>query len=261
MRKLWIEVRSSLWFVPGLLVLTAIGLALGLVEVDLTFAQQLQAQRWQPLLNTGAEGARGMLTAIAGSMITVAGVVFSMTIVTLSLASTQYTPRILRNFMRDRANQIVLGIFVAIFAYCLIVLRTIRGGAEKDGAGFVPLLAVAFAMLLALLSIGCLIFFIHHVATSIQASSILSAIAQQTMRAIETLFPKELGRRRGGRGALTVKRPLAPGSREGNRLPSTHQRGWAAAFCRRARCDSPSRSPARRLYCDRHASPFVRLRA
>ncbi len=136
--KLWIEVRSSLWFVPGVLVLLAIGLALGLVELDLAFAQQLQAQRWQPLLNTGAEGARGMLTAIASSMITVAGVAFSMTIVTLSLASTQYTPRILRNFMRDRANQFVLGVFVAIFTYCLIVLRTIRGGAEKDGAGLCP---------------------------------------------------------------------------------------------------------------------------
>ncbi len=192
-RKIWIEVRSSLWFVPALLVLAAIILALGLVELDVVFAEPLAAKSWGPLLNAGAEGARGMLTAIAGSMITVAGVAFSITIVTLSLASTQYTPRILRNFMRDRANQVVLGVFVAIFTYCLIVLRTIRGGAEKDGEGFVPLVAVAFALILALVSIGFLIFFIHHVATSIQASSILRAIADETQSAIKTLFPDELG--------------------------------------------------------------------
>lgn len=192
MRKFWIEIRSSLWFVPGLLVLAAAVLAVSLVEVDVAFAKTLQQQRWEPLLNAGAEGARGMLTAIASSMITVAGVAFSITIVTLSLASTQYTPRILRNFMRDRANQVVLGFFVAVYTYCLIVLRTIRGGAEEDGSGFVPLLAVAVGMLMALLSIGFLIFFIHHVATSIQASTILKAITEETVRTIDSLYPDVL---------------------------------------------------------------------
>ena len=179
-----------------------------------TGAETLAAKSWQPLLNAGAEGARGMLTAIASSMITVAGVAFSITIVTLSLASTQYTPRILRNFMRDRANQFVLGVFVAIFTYCLVVLRTIRGGSEHDGAGFVPLLAVAFALLLALVSIGFLIFFIHHVAASIQASSILRAIADETQCAIEALFPEELGETLEDAPAAEL-----PDAREGCQLP------------------------------------------
>lgn len=191
MRKFWIELRSSLWFVPAVLVVLAIVAALGLVEVDLVFAKSLRDQSWKPLLNAGAEGARGMLTAIASSMITVVGVSFSVTIVTLSLASTQYTPRILRNFMRDRANQFVLGIFVAIYTYCLIVLRTIRSGSETAG-GFVPFVAVGVALLLALLSVGCLIFFIHHIATSIQASSILQSITQETVAAIEVIFPEEI---------------------------------------------------------------------
>ncbi|MEP6669293.1 MAG: DUF2254 domain-containing protein [Chthoniobacter sp.] len=191
MRKLWIEIRSSLWFVPGVLVLAAIILGLGFVELDVTFADQLKPLGWLPFLNAGAEGARGMLTAIASSMITVAGVAFSITIVTLSLASTQYTPRILRNFMRDITNQVVLGVFVGIYAYCLIVLRTIRGGAE--GGGFVPLLAVFFGVLLALVGIGYLIFFIHHIAASIQASYILDAITKETTEAIDKLFPQELG--------------------------------------------------------------------
>ncbi len=191
-RKAWIEVRSSLWFVPGLMVLAAVGLALGLVELDIAFLEELRGQSWQPLLNAGAEGARGMLTAIAGSMITVAGVTFSITIVTMSLASTQYTPRILRNFMRDRANQTVLGVFVGIFTYCLFVLRTIRG---NDGGPevFVPLLAVFFAVILALVGIGFLIFFVHHTAESIQASHILEAITNETLTSVEALFAEEIG--------------------------------------------------------------------
>jgi uncharacterized membrane protein len=106
-RKIWIQLRSSLWFVPGLLVFVAIGLALGLVEFDVIFFQPLHTQSWQSLLNTGAEGARGMLTAIASSMITVAGVAFSVTIVILSLASTQYTPRILAHLHARPRQQLV----------------------------------------------------------------------------------------------------------------------------------------------------------
>ncbi|MDQ3622297.1 MAG: DUF2254 domain-containing protein [Verrucomicrobiota bacterium] len=191
MRKLWIQLRSSLWFIPTLLVLAAVVLAIGLIELDLALGDSLGWGKLRPFFGSSAEGARGMLTAIASSMITVAGVAFSVTIVTLSLASTQYTPRILRNFMRDRANQSVLGVFVGIHVYCLIVLRTIR--AEQGGVpGFVPLLAVFCGILLALLSIGCLIFFIHHVAASIQASFILEVITRETLAAIDALYPRPL---------------------------------------------------------------------
>lgn len=105
-----------------------------------------------------------MLSAIAGSMITVAGVVFSINIVALSLASSQYTSRVLRSFIRDRMNQAVLGVFVGIFAYCLVVLRTIRGG---DEGAFVPSIAVLFAVVLAFVGIAVLIFFIRHIGTAI----------------------------------------------------------------------------------------------
>lgn len=190
LRKWWIEMRSSLWFVPTLLVVAALAAAFGLIELDIHFDRQLHAKFLVPILGASAEGARSMLAAIATSMITVAGVAFSITIVTLSLASTQYTPRILRNFMRDRGNQAVLGAFVSIFTYCLVVLRSIRS--PDEGSTFVPLFAVFFGVLLALLSIGCLIFFIHHVAASIQASTILSVIAKDTAEAIDDLFPDQL---------------------------------------------------------------------
>jgi uncharacterized membrane protein len=134
---------------------------------------------WPRLFGVGAEGARGILSTIPGSMMTVVGVTFSMTLMTLALASSQYTSRILRNFMRDRVTQVVLGIFAGIFAYCLVVLRTIRSGDEGE---FVPSPAVTFAVVLAMGGIGILIFFIHHIASSIQASSIIASVADETCR-------------------------------------------------------------------------------
>ncbi len=186
---IWTYLRSSLWFVPGLMVAAAIGLAAGLIEADTHVKRELLAE-WPRLFGAGADGSRAMLTAIASSMITVAGVTFSITIVALSLASTQYTPRILRNFMADRTNQLVLGFFVGIFTYCLVVLRTIRSG---DEGRFIPSLAVAFGFVLALVGVGVLILFIHHIATSIQASHVISSVAAETTRAVEHLFPEELG--------------------------------------------------------------------
>lgn len=123
-------------------------------------------------------------------MITVAGVVFSITIVALSLTSSQYTPRVLRNFMRDSTNQVVMGVFVGIFAYCLVVLRSIRGGNEGI---FVPSLAVLGGLALAFVGIAYLIDFIHHISISIQASSIIASAAEETMVAVDHLFPDDLG--------------------------------------------------------------------
>jgi uncharacterized membrane protein len=187
--RLWGRLRASFWFTPALILLGSVALAALLVEVDVR--KQADLAGWSPrLFGAGAEGSRGMLTAIATSMVTVAGVVFSITIVTLSLTSTQYSPRVLRNFMRDAPTQVVLGVFVGIFAYCLVVLRTIRGG---DEGPFIPSLAVIGGMAYAFVGIAVLIYFIHHVALSIQAASIIGRIAAETTAAIDFLFPQELG--------------------------------------------------------------------
>lgn len=186
LRTLWEKLRSSLWFLPAVLVLGAMILAVLLIEGESFVAREQLAKQWPRIFGAGAEGARGMLSAIASSMITVAGVAFSITIVTFALASSQYTSRILRNFMRDRGNQAVLGVFLGVFAYCLVVLRTIRGG---DEGVFVPSLAVVAAVLLALIAIGFLVFFIHHIADSIQASSIIQSVASETIRAVDRLYP------------------------------------------------------------------------
>lgn len=189
LKEFWSNLQASFWFVPSLLVAGSIVLAAALIEADFTGSKQWLTD-WPRLFGAGAAGARGMLSTIAGSMMTVVGVTFSMTLMTLVLASGQYTSRILRNFMRDRVTQVVLGIFAGIFTYCLIVLRTIRAG---DEGGFVPSLAVAVGVLLAIGGIGVLIFFIHHIASSIQASIIIASVADETMAAVDRLFPGKLG--------------------------------------------------------------------
>jgi uncharacterized membrane protein len=148
--------------VSTVFVLGAVALAVGLVEIDTRLDPRLW-ETWPRFFGAGADGARGTLSAVASSMITVAGVVSSITIVALPLASSQYSSRVLRHFMRDRITQTVLGVFVGVFAYCLIVLRTIRGSAECP---FVPSVAVMVGVLLAFAGIGFLIYFIHHMVCS-----------------------------------------------------------------------------------------------
>ena len=190
LRRFWRNLRTSFWFVPALIVAASITIAVAFIAADYTMSEQWLA-RWPHLFGATATGAGGILSTIASSMVTVAGVTFSMTLVALTLASGQYTSRVLRTFMRDRVTQVVLGVFAGIFIYCLIVLRTIRGG---DTDAFVPSLSVSFSVVLALAGTGVLIHFIHHIASSIQASSIIAAVADETMVAVDRLFPGRLGR-------------------------------------------------------------------
>ena len=185
--KFWSELRNSLWLLPASLVLGAIGLAFLAVGLDEAIDQKWLA-RFPRLFGAGADGSRAMLGAIATSSITVAALVFSITIAALSQASLQYTPRILRTFIRDRGNQIVLGWLLGIFVYCLVVLRTVR--AETTGSEFVPGIAVLLGFFLAVGGIGLLIYFIHHVAQSLQAGSVVAHAAEDTTRAIHAFFPK-----------------------------------------------------------------------
>lgn len=204
-RVVWRNLRSSFWFVPAVIVFAAVALAFAIIETDRLLAPNIR-ESWPRLFGAGAAGSRGMLSTIAGSMITVAGVTFSITIVSLSLASSQYSSRVLRNFMNDRTNQTVLGIFVGIFAYCLVVLRTIRGG---DEGAFVPALSVLVAVGLAFVGIGFLILFIHHISSSIQASQIVARVATDTLEAVDHLFPEPHGELLDGPAeAAAVSRPF-----------------------------------------------------
>ena len=182
-------IRSSLWFVPMIIVLGAMALAIGMLYLDTKVSDEVLA-KFPRLFGAGADSERAMLAAIATSMITVAGVTFSITMVAVAQSASQYTPRVLGNFMRDRGNQMVLGVFVGVFAYCLVVIRTIRG---DEDIRFVPSVSVVLAFVLALVAMGFLIYFIHHIAGSLQASTLLHRVRIDTERAVDILFPEELG--------------------------------------------------------------------
>jgi uncharacterized membrane protein len=162
---------------PALVVAAGVVIAWVLVLVDPSISGLQSAM--PRLFTVSPDGARGLLTAIATSMLGVAGVVFSITIATLSLTSQQFTSRVLRTFVRDRGNQLVLGVFLGVFAYCLMVLRAVPSSA--GGAASVPQLAVFVGLALAFVGVAFLIYFIDHVAASIQASSIVSRIAKETI--------------------------------------------------------------------------------
>lgn len=187
---IWQRLRSTYWFVPSLMTLAAVGLAVLMVSIDRrTGSGWLTA--W--LYSGGADGARGLLSAVAGSTITVVSLTFSVTIVALTVTAQHFGPRLLNNFMRDVAAQVVLGAFIGTFGYCLMVLRTVQG--PGDGrTPFVPHLAVTVAVILTLMSVATLIYFIHHISASMQVSTITTSISRDLRHAIERLYPAPVGR-------------------------------------------------------------------
>lgn len=181
-RRVLDGIRQSLWFLPAVWVIVCGAAAFGMVALDRAVPDL--PSRVPFVFGGGPEGARGLLSAIASSMITVVGVVFSITIVALQLASSQYSPRVLRNFMRDRASQVTLGSFIGVFVYSLLVLRTVRADANGRDE-FVPVLAVSGAVLLAVVAVAMLVYFIHHIATRMQVAYITAAVASETLDEID----------------------------------------------------------------------------
>ena len=185
-------IRGSLWFIPGLCVIGAILLAFVLTWVD------ERVEELQFAFQGGPDSARGFLSTIAASMITFTGLVFTITIVVLQLASQQFSPRVLRTFLRDRHSQVALGVFTATFTYALVVLREVRGGDGVD-ASFVPALAVTASFLLVMLSLALFVHYINHIAQSIRVGSITRAVAHETHKAIADIYDEE---------PVTDRRPL-----------------------------------------------------
>ena len=173
--------RTNLWAVPALEVLLAVGLFFGTYALDrAVYNGGLSLPSW--VISGTADAARQILTALAAAVITVVGVVFSITIVTLTLASTQFGPRMLRNFIRDRGTQFTLGTFVATFVYAILTLVSI--GPSSHGE-FVPHISITVTLGLVVLDLAVLIFFIHHTAKSIQLPQVIASIAGDLSKAID----------------------------------------------------------------------------
>ncbi len=173
--------RTSLWFVPALEVAAAIVLFAGTIAVDrAAYHGDFTLPGW--VISGSADAARQILTTIAAAIITVVGVVFSIILVTLTLASTQFGPRMLRNFIRDRGTQLTLGTFVATFVYAVLVLASIGVGSRGE---FVPHVSVTVTLGLMVVDLAVLIYFIHHTAVSIQLPQVIASIAADLADAIE----------------------------------------------------------------------------
>lgn len=188
----WENVNSTLWFVPMVLVALAVLLSSVLIQVDVALLANQHAYAILPWLFSGtADAARSVLSTIAGSLITVVSIAFSLIIVALQQASAQFTPRVLRSFTADRGNQIVLGTYIATFVYALLVLRAVRSASQdRNQVAFIPSLSVTIAIVLAIVCLGLLIYFIHHTSQSLQVSVILDRVRTDLNAQIDALFPE-----------------------------------------------------------------------
>lgn len=179
LRTSWHALWARYWALPAVMGLSSAALAWLSIRLDgLVQAHGLALSAL--VYPGGPEGARIVLSTVAASALGIAGVSFSVTIVALSLASSQMGPRLLQGFLRDRGNQLVLGTFIATFLYDLLVLGAVRAEA-------VPRLSVTFGLVLGTASVGVLVWFVHHVATSIQADRVVAAVAGDLLDSIERL--------------------------------------------------------------------------
>jgi uncharacterized membrane protein len=169
--------RTNLWLIPAIESVAAVLLFALTLSVDrAAFHGEIRLPSW--VISGSPDAARQILSALAAAIITVVGVVFSVMIVTLTLASSQFGPRMLRTFIRDRGTQVTLGTFVATFFYAMLALISI-------GSTFVPHLSITVALILTAVDLGVLIYFIHHTATAIQLPEVIASIARDLARAID----------------------------------------------------------------------------
>jgi uncharacterized membrane protein len=183
--NLWNQLKTSFWFIPALMTIAAFIFSFVTLNWDKSDYTHLYSV-WQG----GAEGARELLSTIAGSVITITGVVFSITTVALALASNQYGSKLLPNFIRDWVTQIVLGTFISTSIYTLLILRTIKGHGDNTDT-FIPNFSITVSMGLAILSLSMLIYFIHHLSVRIQSIDIISRVSGDLIHLIETLMQNQ----------------------------------------------------------------------
>lgn len=182
--SLWDRAWRPFWVLP-----LAISLTCALAGIFLPQAEQPITEHLPFVFEGGPDGARTVLSTIASAMISVTGLVFSITMVVLQLASSQFTPRVLSTFLASRVTQTTLGVFTGTFIYALAVLRSVRG---QDDA-FVPQLSVTLAFVLVLASVAMFLAFIHHITTSIQVAQVIARIGTAARRAVDDLYPEQPG--------------------------------------------------------------------
>lgn len=188
MRSFVLRARESFWFLPAVFGIAAVVLAQALVTLDQVLIDE---DARIPFLDAlSASAGRSILSIIGTSMLTVAGTSFSITISVLATTSSTYGPRLVRNFLADRANQIVLAVFTSTFLYALVVLRAVRSETDQ-GSGFVPTISIHLAVLFGVVDVAVLVFFIHHIADSVQITTLQKRVQGDLLAAVDLLYPAE----------------------------------------------------------------------
>ena len=184
MTDLAVTKSSRLWVIPVLCVLAGIVLSLSTIAIDRAWDFEL-LPRW---LTGGPDAAIAVLTTIAASMVSLATLVLTITMVVVQLAMGQFSPRIVQTFLRDKPSQLAIGLFVATFAHAMLALREV----SLDDDGQVPGLAIFTAYLLVLLSIAMLVLYVNHIGRSLRVSSLIELVGDDVRRLIDEWYPSRL---------------------------------------------------------------------
>lgn len=195
--RIYEYVRNSIWIVPAVFAICAIALGMGLPAVDRHTTVRIG-------IDFGPDAARGMLGAIAGGMITFTGFVFSILLLAVQFGSSQFSPRMLRRFLRDPTTKVALGVFMATFIYALLVLRVVGTGNNK---GFVPNNSISVAIFLLLLSMLMFLRLINRTTQGLRVAAVLRELGRDARRFIDAAYPERFGQ-----GAAEEQELLPPGS-------------------------------------------------
>ncbi len=180
------RIRDSLFFVPMAFVIGAIALGSAALEIDEALLENTEDLPFS--LTSTVESARALLTVVASATITVAGIAFSVSLLIIQLASSQFSPRVVSGLFRDPFNKRVMGVVVGTFTYCLVVLYSVRTSLESDGAPIIPNLSVALATIFGIVSIMAIVGFINHSAHTMDVSRILHDVTSSALEQVRRLW-------------------------------------------------------------------------
>src|SRR6478752_7563770 len=187
-RRVTSKVQSSLWFIPVLCVLIGAALSFTSIAVDEATNYDLVPSS----LTGGPDAALQILSTIAASMVSLAALVLTITMVVVQLAMGQFSPRIVQTILKDKPSQLAIGVFVGTFAFAMIAMRDVLVGSSGIG-GRVPGLAVVVAFLLVLVSIAVLVIYVHHIGSALRVSALIELVGRDTRSLLDEHYPEPNG--------------------------------------------------------------------
>ena len=182
------HVRQSLWFVPVMCVGAGVGLSFITHWIDGVFDYELIPRAF----TGGPTAAVTILSSVATSMVSLAALVLTITMVVVQLAMGQFSPRIVQTILKDKPSQLAIGIFVGTFAYAMLAMRDVVVTGGTNGQGQVPGLAVIFTFLLVVVAIAVLVIYVHHIGRSLRVSALIELVGKDTRRLLDEAYPPDL---------------------------------------------------------------------